>query len=268
MPDMPKVPDGWTLTAVPGWPTNKTWQPTLERVGNVLLPQAFSAHVHAIDESDLVWLCMVVDDGEVKMSAVMSAYDDVAAALDRVRAAAPMEVWTRLAVTKMTHWLAVTTPDELADVFARTKETYGNEWWIPATKAWQRQLGGEAAANSARATDMPLSRKRNRITREHLEEVAKVYRRADAAGAPPTRAVEQAFSTSHSTAAKWVAHARKQGILGPPPGSRGGEVNNPAAAVAARPIAEAAARPLANRVSKTVAESIRQRESGEDGSSQ
>lgn len=78
----------------------------------------------------------------------------------------------------------------------------------------------------------PAKRKRNRITREHLKSVAEVYRQADTEGAPPTRAVQQAFDTTHSTAAKWVGQARKEGVLRSP-GSRGGEQVHPTALAAA-----------------------------------
>lgn len=57
--------------------------------------------------------------------------------------------------------------------------------------------------------------KRYRITWEHLESVAKVYTRAAMRGEPPTRAVASHFSVSHSTAAKWVGHARARGAMSP-----------------------------------------------------
>jgi len=55
--------------------------------------------------------------------------------------------------------------------------------------------------------------KRHRLTREHLEAVASVYTEALAEGEPPTRAVADHFDATHSTAAKWVTHARKAGLL-------------------------------------------------------
>lgn len=57
--------------------------------------------------------------------------------------------------------------------------------------------------------------KRRKITPEHLEEVAKIYNQAQDHAAPPTRAVQNHFGVSHSTAAKWVGSARRSGLLPP-----------------------------------------------------
>ncbi|MEU1219183.1 hypothetical protein [Streptomyces microflavus] len=57
--------------------------------------------------------------------------------------------------------------------------------------------------------------RRRRITPEHLREVAKIYEAAQENGTPPTRAVQTHFAVSHSTAAKWVGAARKDGLLPP-----------------------------------------------------
>lgn len=58
------------------------------------------------------------------------------------------------------------------------------------------------------------SGRRNRLTDAHLRAVAEVYLTADKCGLPPTRTVADRFTVPHSTAAKWVGHARKRGILG------------------------------------------------------
>lgn len=57
--------------------------------------------------------------------------------------------------------------------------------------------------------------RRRKITREHLEEVAKIYNHAQSEDEPPTRAVQNHFGVSHSTAAKWVGSARRTGLLPP-----------------------------------------------------
>ena len=50
---------------------------------------------------------------------------------------------------------------------------------------------------------------------EHFERVAAVYQQAFRQGPPPTRAVAEEFQVQRSTAGKWVARARKAGLLGP-----------------------------------------------------
>lgn len=61
----------------------------------------------------------------------------------------------------------------------------------------------------------PGVQRRRKITRAHLEEVAKVYNEAMENDEPPTRAVQQHFAVSHSTAAKWVGAARRNKLLPP-----------------------------------------------------
>lgn len=73
----------------------------------------------------------------------------------------------------------------------------------------QRPLESPSAG---RPSDVGLQRRR-RITPEHLQEVAKIYAKAQDGGEPPTRAVQYHFDVSHSTAAKWVGAARKSDLL-------------------------------------------------------
>ncbi|HEY5832454.1 hypothetical protein [Streptomyces sp.] len=227
MVETPTLPDGWVLNVLAGWPMDQFvhW-PALERAGNVLLPESFTGVAHPDDQSDVVFLCFRTHEGEVQLTTVMSSRSDVPTALDRMRRAAPMDTWKRLCIIGMARFLATVDPDELA------KESAENGWgdlrssWDEAARTWQSQLKGFGRLNAERAESTSIHRRRrNRITREHLEKVAEAYRKADADGAPPTRAVQQVFATTHSTAAKWVAQARKEGILGPAPGSRGGEIS-------------------------------------------
>lgn len=80
---------------------------------------------------------------------------------------------------------------------------------------WQEIAVAQIAAygTGPGATAPPNGSARHKLTGSHLEEVSAVYRRALMQGKPPTRAVQQRFGTSHSTAAKWVGHARKAGLL-------------------------------------------------------
>jgi hypothetical protein len=64
---------------------------------------------------------------------------------------------------------------------------------------------------------------RPKITRDLLQEVADVYRRAHERGDPPTQAVADHFPTPRSTAAKWVQRAREEGFLGKTEERRAGE---------------------------------------------
>lgn len=70
-------------------------------------------------------------------------------------------------------------------------------------------------------------RRRRRVTRDLLNDVAQVYRAAHDEGQPPTAAVASAFQVSHSTAGRWVVEARKAGILGPASGTKPGEATPP-----------------------------------------
>lgn len=61
-----------------------------------------------------------------------------------------------------------------------------------------------------------------------LERVAAVYRRAVAAGEPPSAAIASEFGITRSTARKWVQRARERGLLGPALGRRVGEASRAA----------------------------------------
>lgn len=76
-----------------------------------------------------------------------------------------------------------------------------------------------AAAHGIEEPPVSERRPRTRITDNHLIAVANVYTDADDAGGAPTRAVADRFDVPHSTAAKWVGRARKQGLL---PAAEGG----------------------------------------------
>jgi hypothetical protein len=50
---------------------------------------------------------------------------------------------------------------------------------------------------------------------EHLRAVAATYQLAYATGARPTKAVMERFGLPRATASRWIALARKRGLLGP-----------------------------------------------------
>jgi Mn-dependent DtxR family transcriptional regulator len=69
-------------------------------------------------------------------------------------------------------------------------------------------------ANNVRAAlSAPLAKRRNRITKDHLAEVAQIYKKAVDAGEHPTQAVAKAMNVSHSAASKYVGKAREEGFL-------------------------------------------------------
>ena len=82
----------------------------------------------------------------------------------------------------------------------------------------------EAATFYRRYTkDARRPRRGSPITEENLREVARVYREALKRGDPPTQAVADGMNVARSTAARWVAAARKRGLLGPAMRGKGGE---------------------------------------------
>jgi hypothetical protein len=61
------------------------------------------------------------------------------------------------------------------------------------------------------------------ITDENLHQVAELYRAALERGDPPTQTVADQMEVPRSTAARWVAEARKRNLLGPALRGRAGE---------------------------------------------
>ena len=80
---------------------------------------------------------------------------------------------------------------------------------------------GDVPDLASRVTRRPV--RRRHVTAEFLEDVARIYRDAFAAGQPPTQAVADHFDAPHANAARWVRRAREVGTLGPSMGPRAGE---------------------------------------------
>jgi hypothetical protein len=93
------------------------------------------------------------------------------------------------------------------------------------TPPWQQDIEKLSAALHQAISLRKTSR--NRITDEHLAQVAEVYRRAIDEGVPPKQAVRAEFHVSESTAGRWVAQAREQGLLGPTLPGKKGELSSP-----------------------------------------
>jgi hypothetical protein len=69
-------------------------------------------------------------------------------------------------------------------------------------------------------------RRRGPLRDEDLRHVAQVYRAAIARGQPPTRSVAEDCGVARSTAGRWVAEARRRGVLGPAKARQPGEVSD------------------------------------------
>lgn len=84
-------------------------------------------------------------------------------------------------------------------------------------------LGELRRIGSRQAYPVAQPRRRRRMTRKLLREVAVVYRSALNDGEAPTQAVADRFAVAHRTAGRWVSEARKAGELGPAVGPTAGE---------------------------------------------
>ena len=182
-------------------------------MGNVTLPKRFYVGVRP-DEGPAgpgvtMCLCYTATAKEILLAQVIATGVEVPAALDILRKARSMEWWKRFAFMRMVF--------ESAD----DRLVYGADWATNQSRGdvWEASM----MQTLKEAFSIPISRRRNRLTAEHLANVAAVYRQAWKDGSPPTKAVAVDFSVSHSTAARWVGAARKAGHLGSADSSRGGE---------------------------------------------
>lgn len=75
-----------------------------------------------------------------------------------------------------------------------------------------RDTSREDVLNVQRARQEATTRKR-KITREHLEQVAQIYR--EHFDHRPRQAIARAFGTSEPTAGRWVTLCREEGLLPP-----------------------------------------------------
>lgn len=128
--------------------------------------------------------------------------------LDLVRRERPLRWWQRRALMSV-----------VADVGERAAVSmfYGDEdpWVGPEAERIDAESAAWLTAHNRASESYPLGRRRNRVTRQLLEQVAEVYKIAAEAGEPPTQTVAERFGRPHSTAAKWVARARKEGLIDP-----------------------------------------------------
>jgi hypothetical protein len=254
-------PDDWSWSVTVGWPNSDIGGEAvrLTPVNGQLLPSRFVLLVKPPEPAgtEIRVVCEVVD-GSVTIPFVAAAGVDATRAADVLRKALPVNDWLQLALGYMTIQLLMEQARHIGDPGLVAKILNRNAAESEqALEVLSRQPSG-ALFNSTRADadalrsdpqwvdalesvrtmwdttglkvpgKLPVRKpppRRNSVTREHLEQVATVYRKAEAVGLPPTKAVSEQLGASHSTAARWVGMARQKGLLGPAQPGRSGEVS-------------------------------------------
>lgn len=214
-PQYDDAPTGWTLACQSGSPLSPPDDPPLRvPVGNVMVPPSFTLVVQpdkAVTGSQgAIALTYLVRNEEIVLFMIMAIGGELPQALDILRKERPMEWWKRYAFMR-----------QVFDV--TTNEAVLIHYGPPLENAWDTAM----AQTLREALHTPITSRRKRLTDSHLAKVAEAYRVAWQDGSPPTKAVAQTFTVSHSTAARWVGAARKAGHLGPTDSSRGGEQPQP-----------------------------------------
>lgn len=235
MDDYLNPPSGWHYSVHPWFsPDDIDELPDLVQVGTVLLPEFFHLAVGTIgmwsaewpgDDDFALFLHFQVFEGELTLTEARSAGVDLPVAYEKFRKVVPARRWKQMGVALMTRYLAAfmeeeRRPDEDMEPAHGVRSVVAYETRPSAAMRWVEKLRDHTAEAYAvrdqHAAPSP-KRKRNRITDDFLRQVAVVYLAADKLGSPPTREVANHFSAPHSTAAKWVASARRKNFL-PPPG--------------------------------------------------
>lgn len=228
-------PEGWHYLAYPWFAMDETPElPALVQVDTVLLPEFF----HLVIGTDDMWqethpelngtalfLNFQVYEGRIEMTEARTAFVDLPTVFERVRKIVPSRRWKALGIHCITRYLARFMeeggrPEDdpmtsgLEFPYLRRPSPYGHR--PKAALEWLDRLQSNASDAYASARDQPSPRrKRNRITDDFLREVARVYSVAENMGLPPTREVATHYKAPHSTAAKWVATARRKKFLPP-----------------------------------------------------
>lgn len=287
MDDYLTPPEGWYFAAFPWHAMDDIPElPKLVQVGTVFLPEFFhliiatktawhgrgsvSTDYSNMESSMNLFLNFQVYDDNVEMVEATTAWRDVSTAFEQVRKVVPTKHWRSIGINYMTRYLtrfmeAGGRPDSHPGL--------GPGWHWPdehpnaspyefrpkEAVAWLDKLQERAAEAYATARDRPSPRKkRTRITDEFLNEVTNIYRMAENSDLPPTREVANHYKAPHSTAAKWVAAARKKGLL--PPAA---DALNEAARAAAKPTAPAKRRKPAKPTAELPNESRRRELQGQ-----
>lgn len=254
-------PEGWRWGVTIGWPVAGELAggaTTLVSVGTQLLPSRFVLFVRPPEPAD-AWIrlmCEVVD-GAVTVPIMVAEGMDTPRAADLLRKAMPMKSWIDNALDYLVFQLLLEQVRKIGDVSTLSKVLHvpddeaaaalkrlsqlstgallnasesdaaalqADPRWASALDAVRSQYDGGALGRALPAkTPVRGTPRRNSVTKEHLQDVAAEYRKADAQGLPPTKTVANQFGASHSTAARWVGMARQQGFLGAASPGRSGE---------------------------------------------
>lgn len=218
-------PPGYRITFTRGWTIAHDTPETVKDVplGQGMQPQRFEVIVRATTDDDDFWgvLMFLIADGEIRLAAILSPNEDADVAADRIRALRPIAWWKRKALISLVLDKAVDYTEMVSSIYQATfgmNAADASQW----TDKWLYNQMQSAA-------DVPVTRRRDRVTDSMLQETAQVYRAAWEAGDNPTQAVAKHFGKTHSTAARYVGLARKSHHLGPANGSKGGEKKDVAA---------------------------------------
>ncbi len=236
MEDFLIPPAGWRYAAYPWFARERIDElPRLAQVGRVLLPQFFHLVIATEDAwevdrhggvrvgygSTALFLDFQVwDDFEVPvvdMVHATSVWDDLPEVYERVRKVVGPSKWKRLGIHYMVQYLAEFTDEQGRPEGDPTSE---QRPWLrrrpEGAMEWLDKLQTHAAEGYAQARGTPSpKRKRVKLTDDFLKDVARIYLTAESIDEPPTREVANHFKAPHSTAAKWVATARRRRFLPP-----------------------------------------------------
>lgn len=211
--------DGWPMFA-----KEPELEPAPVSMGSFNAPRTFHTTIQPTDARGRLaqdWVLTLLfeadpDEQAILLSGAVAGGAELPELLDLVRRERPLRWWQRRALMSV-----------VADVTDRAAVSMfyddGDPWVGDAAERLDAEAEAWQAAQGRAAEGYPLGRRRNRVTRQLLEEVAGIYRKASDVGEPPTQAVASWFGRPHSTAAKWVARARKEGLIDPVSGSKEGE---------------------------------------------
>lgn len=196
-------PAEWTCFPWPvGWGTDAF---SIAQVGLAAFPRRFLFVIRTpCMGAGAIVLDFAARPGSISLSGVRGEGVDMAAHLAEVIEAWPPVNWEQHAKCEIVQFLA--------------EAHFGETEHVKAIEAEALPLLAAIGLTDDRNVTAREGH-RYRLTPEHLEDVARVYREATADNRPPGLAVQHHFGVPYSTSAKWVGHARKRGLL--PEATRG-----------------------------------------------